>query len=175
MHVPVSRKYYCHNSRKAYSIFYISSPFKQRLFINSTNTTKKQQKEGCILPPIPQDLIQPLRDAIPKIDQALLNSVPEEAIPLCQQLFSAWLSTTTTTKTINKNHQNNILPPRSKSSLNIKPIYQYSPSPSTNRMNDPSPSIIMEQQQKLCKKSQSTSRLSAWLSWSMPNKKKIQL
>lgn len=53
---------------------------------------QQHQTNRFPLPSIPHDLVQPLRDALPKIDKALLGNVPAEALPLCQQLFNVWLS-----------------------------------------------------------------------------------
>ncbi|KAI9309442.1 hypothetical protein BJ944DRAFT_226829 [Cunninghamella echinulata] len=143
-------------------------------FDSSTNTIKQQQQDGCTLPPIPQNLIQPLRDAIPKIDQALLNSVPKEAIPLCQQLFSACNNntkskTTPTTNSNNNNNRINMSLPRAKTSMNIKSYSQYSPTFETNSLHPLQQESTMEKKQ--CRKSQSASKLSSWFSFSLPKKK----
>ncbi|CAO3588080.1 unnamed protein product [Absidia cylindrospora] len=142
------------------------------------------------LPSIPEDLVQPLRDALPKIDEALLSSVPVEVLPLCQQLFSTWLSTSTSIANIPP-------PPRAQTTMNIASLCQ-PPSPILSQeqqchyqqqeRNYPQQHRDQnyEQQQfaetsvslntKLtspnqCRKSQSTSRLSSWFSWSLPKRK----
>ncbi|KAI8343618.1 hypothetical protein BC941DRAFT_448383 [Chlamydoabsidia padenii] len=152
---------------------------------------QQQQQQGvrCSLPFIPHDLIQPLRDALPKIDEALLSSVPVEAVPLCQQLFDAWLSTNAPGSDITR-------PPRAKTTMNIASLCQQ-PSPpllpqkehqqeerqQSKQQHPPPPpdrqpklaqapgSLIKSNMPNQCRKSQSTSRLSSWFSWTFPKRR----
>ncbi|ORX52414.1 hypothetical protein DM01DRAFT_326677 [Hesseltinella vesiculosa] len=83
------------------------------------------------LPSIPDNLVQPLREALPKLDQALSSTVPSEAVPLCQQLFHTWLLT----------HQQDALPPppRAKTAMSIAAMYPSPMPPSSNSTSSSSP------------------------------------
>jgi hypothetical protein len=136
---------------------------------------QSHQNSRFLLPSIPHNLVQPLRDALPKIDKALLSSVPTEALPLCQQLFNAWLSAST-----GPPEPDLVPPPRAKTAVNIA---------SFNRSTSTFSSSVSQLYQSInkaatspslppttaanhhCRRSQSIKRLSSWFSWTFPKRR----
>lgn len=133
------------------------------------------QNSRFLLPSIPHNLVQPLRDALPKIDKALLSSVPTEALPLCQQLFNAWLSAST-----GPPEPDLVPPPRAKTTMNIASFYQSTSTFSSslsqlhqfiNKPATPQPLPPTTAANQHCRKSHSTRRLSSWFSWTFPKRR----